>query len=68
MGKKHFIGKRVKAFRMKKEMTQPQLAILLGVSLSTIERIEAGGSISDLTHAKIVNRMQNNGEREAVAA
>jgi DNA-binding XRE family transcriptional regulator len=68
MGKKNFIGKRVKAFRLEKEMTQAEVAVILNISKSTLERIESGGSCSDLTRARIEKRMQNLSEREAAAA
>lgn len=69
MGKKHYLGKRIHAFRMDNGMTQAQVAEILGVSLSTIERILAGAYCSDLTRAKIEKRIANfSTEREATAA
>ena len=63
------IGKRIKAFRLAKEMTQAEAAVVLGISLATLQRFEAGLTTGrDLTRAKIEKRIENLKERERVAA
>lgn len=47
------LGKRVKEFRLAKLLTQPQLAVAIGISLATLVRIESGASVSDLTRARV---------------
>lgn len=47
------IGKRVKELRLAKLLTQPQMAVLVGISLATLVRMEQGASVSDLTRAKV---------------
>lgn len=66
---KQTIGKRIKAFRLRKELTQEKAAAILDVSLATLQRLEAGSTnASDLTLAKIERRIENQKERESVAA
>ena len=60
MAKKNVIGKKIKAFRLDRQMTQKRLAGYLGVSLPTIKRIEGGAGCSDLMRAKIEKQL--NGE------
>jgi DNA-binding XRE family transcriptional regulator len=47
------LGKRVKAFRGQRQMSQPKAAIFFGVSMATICRIEAGKGCGYLTQFKI---------------
>lgn len=62
------LAKRIKVFRMAKEITQEECAVLLGVSKPTIQRLETGYVGSDLTRAKVLNRLQNLSDRDSVAA
>jgi transcriptional regulator with XRE-family HTH domain len=63
------LSKRIKAFRLSKEMNQVEAAVVLGISIATLQRIESGSSEgSDLSRARIENRLKNLSERETVAA
>lgn len=62
------LAKRIKIFRMAKEITQGECAVLLGVSKPTLQRLESGIAGSDLTRAKVLNRLQNLSDRNSVAA
>jgi transcriptional regulator with XRE-family HTH domain len=63
------LGKRIKAFRLSKEMNQVEAAVVLGISIATLQRLEAGSSAgSDLSRARIENRLKNLSERETAAA
>ncbi len=62
------LGKRVKEFRLSKEMSQPAAAEALGISLATIQRIESGAKGSDLTRARIEKRLERLVSRESIAA
>lgn len=50
---KNHLGKRVKAFRLDRQMTQVQVAQFLGVSRGTIRNLEAGQPYREITAAKI---------------
>lgn len=45
----------LKMYRSKKLLTQEQVAIEIGISLSTLIKAEKGEAVSTLTKAKIVN-------------
>jgi transcriptional regulator with XRE-family HTH domain len=62
------LGQRIKAFRLSQEMTQPKVAVLLGVSLATLQRLENGARGSDLSRARIENRLKSLTERVSEAA
>ncbi len=47
------LARKVKEYRLSREMTQPQAAALLRISMSTYVRVEGGEGCSDLTRAKI---------------
>lgn len=68
MANKSSLAERIKTFRMSKEMNQRQAGVVLGVSEQTIQRIETGARGSDLTRARIENRLKKLTERESVAA
>lgn len=53
---------------MAKEITQAECAVLLGLSEPTIQRLESGYAVSDLTRAKVLNRLKNLSDRNSVAA
>lgn len=50
-GKK--LGRRIKQFRLDKQLTQKQVAQFFGVSIPTITRLEAGKNCTDLMRAKL---------------
>lgn len=45
----------LKMYRSKKLLTQEQVAIEIGISLSTLIKAEKGEAVSTLTRAKIIN-------------
>lgn len=45
----------LKMYRSKKLLTQEQIAIEIGISLSTLIKAEKGEPVSTLTRAKIIN-------------
>lgn len=49
-------------YRSEKLITQEQFALEVGISLSTIIRVEKGESVSTLTKAKIANFLSMNVE------
>ena len=51
-------GKRVKEYRLSREWRQEDAARHFRVSTVTIARIEAGKPLSDLTRAKIENKIE----------
>ena len=59
------LGKRVKEFRITREMTQGQAADFFRVSMSTYVRIERGAGCSDLTRGKIERPLTT--QQQAVA-
>jgi transcriptional regulator with XRE-family HTH domain len=59
MGRNNELGKRIKAYRMDRQMTQKQMAGFIGVTLATISRIENGEACRDLTRAKIEKLLNN---------
>jgi transcriptional regulator with XRE-family HTH domain len=61
-------GKRIKAFRLSKEMTQGEAAVFFGIGSATLQRLECGAKGSDLTRARIEKRIKNLTERQSVAA
>jgi DNA-binding XRE family transcriptional regulator len=63
VAKKNVIGKKIKAFRLDRQMTQKRLAGFLGVSVPTIKRMERGEGCSDLMRAKIEKAMSQVIER-----
>jgi DNA-binding XRE family transcriptional regulator len=66
------IGKQIKVWRLSKVWTQEKAAVALGISIATIQRLEAGASCSELTEARIQKRIGNRNkhskEREDIAA
>jgi transcriptional regulator with XRE-family HTH domain len=55
------IGKRVKAARKMKQITQEELAELTGISLSTISRLETGSKMTSIkTLLEIAKELQIN--------
>lgn len=62
------LGKRIKTFRLEKEMTQEECAVVLGISVPTLQRLESGAAGSDLTRARVEKRLTNLNERDQVAA
>lgn len=51
--KRKEFGRRLREFRLDKGMTQRQMGIAMGVSMSTILRAEAGRGLQPLTQRKI---------------
>lgn len=47
------LGKRIKEFRLDRQMTQPRAAAFFGISLATLCRLEAGKPVGDLTRVKL---------------
>lgn len=51
------LGKRLELFRLEREMTQKQAADSIGVSHSTISRLEAGKSVGKLSKYKVTKHL-----------
>lgn len=52
------LGKQIKEYRLDRGMTQEQIAVYLGISRATLNKLEQGkGELMDLTFAKITSRM-----------
>lgn len=51
------LGKAVKYYRLEREMTQSQLADLIGISRSSVARLEAGQGIGDLARHKLEKKI-----------
>ena len=51
------MGRRMRDYRIRMEMTQGELAELSGVSMGTIVRMEQGGAISTLLFISILRTM-----------
>lgn len=54
------LGSRIKRFRLERDLSQAKLAVLLGISLSTVARLESGAAenVSDLIRAKIERQLE----------
>lgn len=47
------LGKRVRELRLARLLTQTQMAVAIGISMVTLNRLENGNGVSDLTRAKV---------------
>ena len=50
------VGKRIKAIRLEKKITQQDLADLCGYDISTVSRLEAGRANATLSTLEIVSK------------